>query len=384
MVSEAADVVIIGGGINGVSAAYHLAKKGFKRVVLLEKDYLASGSTGRCGAGVRAQWGTEMNVRLAKAAIEKYERADEELDYKPGIEFKQKGYLLVAYTEKQVEQFKQNIALQNSLGVPSRFVSPEEAKQIVPFLNTESLLGGAFCPKDGHINPFRATDAYARAAKRLGAEIRLRTQVTAIRVARGRVQGVETSRGEIHCPVVVNVAGPWSQEVAAMAGVQIPTYSQRHQILVTEPVNPGLQGPMVMSFHHSLYCQQTPHGSFIMGLGDPHEPIGHDIGHSWQFLEKMAKKICWMLPILREVRVVRQWSGLYNMSPDCHPIIGEAPGVKGFYMAVGFSGHGFMLAPIVGQILSELIAGEKPAIPVDKLGLERFAAGKLNIEPSVV
>jgi len=382
--TETADVVVIGGGINGACAAYHLAKKGVKKVVVLEKDFLAAGSTGRCGAGVRAQWGAEMNVRLAKAAIEQYEKADEELDYAPGIEFKQRGYLLVAYTEKQVDQFKKNVALQNSLGVPSRFVSPDEAKRIVPHLSTEGLMGATFCPKDGHINPFKATDAFARAAKRLGAEIRLRTEVTGIKVSGGRVIGVETTRGDIFAPVVVNVAGPWSQEVAAMAGVDIPTYSQRHQILVTEPVNPSLQGPMVMSFHHSLYCQQTPHGSFIMGIGDPHEPTGHDVGHSWQFLEEMAKKVCRMLPILRNVRVVRQWSGSYNMSPDAHPIIGRAPNVEGFYMAVGFSGHGFMLAPIVGQILSELITDEQPVIPVDKLGLERFATGELNVEPSVV
>jgi sarcosine oxidase subunit beta len=381
--SEWADVVIIGGGINGVAAAYNLAKRGVGRVVVVEKDYLAAGSTGRCGAGVRQQWGAEMNIRLAKASIDIFERLDEELDYAPGIEFKQKGYLLLAFTEKQSAQFRKNIALQQSLQVPSRFVEPDEAKRIVPHLATRNLCGAAFCVKDGHINPFKATDAYARAARRLGVDVRLRTELTAIKTSRGRIRGVVTTRGTIETPIVINTAGPWSGEVAALAGVEIPTYSQRHQILVTEPVNP-LQGPMVMSFHHSLYCQQTPHGSFIMGLGDPHEPVGHDVGHSWQFLESMAVKICEILPLLRELRVVRQWSGSYNMSPDAHPIIGEAPELRGFYMAVGFSGHGFMLAPVTGQVLAEMITGAEPSLPVKALGLERFALGSLNVEPSVV
>jgi sarcosine oxidase, subunit beta len=381
--SDTADVVVIGGGINGVAAAYNLARRGAGRVIVLEKDYLAAGSTGRCGAGVRQQWGAEMNIRLAKASIEIFESLDEELDYAPGIEFKQNGYLLVAYTEKQVEQFRKNVRLQQAVGVPSRFISAADAKKLVPHLNTVGLLGAAFCPKDGHINPFKATDAYARAAKRLGVDIRLRTEVRGIKTQDGRVKAVLTSGGRIETPVVVNTAGPWSNEVAAMAGVSIPTYSQRHQILVTEPVN-ALQGPMVMSFHHSLYCQQTPHGSFVMGMGDPHEPIGHDVGHSWQFLEAMAARICEMLPLLRELRVVRQWSGSYNMSPDAHPIIGEAPGLKGFFMAVGFSGHGFMLAPVTGRILSQLITGMTSELPVAALGLERFARGELNVEPSVV
>ncbi|HHV79008.1 MAG TPA: FAD-binding oxidoreductase [Firmicutes bacterium] len=381
---DRADVVIIGGGINGVCAAYHLCKRGVRKVIVVEKDYLAAGSTGRCGAGVRHQWGAEMNVRLAREAIAQYERADEELGYPGGIEFKQKGYLLLAYTDKQVEQFKRNVSLQKSMGIPVDFLTPEEAREIVPHLNIEGLMGATFCPKDGHINPFKATDAYARAARRLGAEIRLRTRVTGIKTRAGRVTGVVTTAGEIDAPVVINTAGPWSREVGLMAGVDIPVYPQRHQILVTEPVDPNLQGPMVMSFHHNLYCQQTPHGSFIMGIGDPDEPKNHDYGSTWQFLEEMARKICWLLPVLKGLRIVRQWAGSYENSPDAHPIICEVSELKGFYVATGFSGHGFMLAPVAGLILSQLITGEKPTLPAERLGLERFQTGELNIEPAVV
>ncbi len=382
---KTADIVIIGGGINGVSIAYNLAVRGCRRVVLLERKTLASGSTGRCGAGVRMQWGTEMNCRLARDSILRFERLNQELEYDGDIEFKQGGYLILAFHQRQWEQFQKNVALQNSLGIPSRLVSPAEARRIVPHLEVGDLIGGTFCPKDGHINPFKATQAYAEAAARLGVEIRKFTETVAIgKDAAGRVQRVTLADGEvIETPVVVNAAGPYSQLVGEMAGVALPVHSERHQILVTEPVAPK-QGPMVMSFAHGLYCQQTPHGSFIMGIGDPHEPRGFDTGHSWQFLEDVASKVTTMMPALKEVRVVRQWSGLYNMTPDAQPILGEIPEVPGYFVAVGFSGHGFMLAPMTGVLLAEMILGLAPTMDVSMLNVGRFARGELIREPSVV
>lgn len=380
---DLAEAVIIGGGINGLSVAYNLARLGLRKVRVLEKSYLASGATGRCGAGVRQQWGTEMNIRLARASIKKFEVMNDELGYYRDIEFKQKGYLMLAYTGKQLEQFQKNVVLQRSLGVPVSLITPAEARGIVPHLNTEGLLGATFCPEDGHVNPFHAAEAYALAAKRLGVEIHPFTEVQAILVEDGRVRGVLTAAGTVATPIVVNTAGGYSAEVSRMAGVEIPTYSERHQILVTEPVEP-LQGPMVISFYHGIYCQQTPHGSFIMGQGDPNEPKGHDLGHSWQFLTEVARKVTWLLPPLKGLRLVRQWSGSYNMTPDAQPIIGEAAEVKGFFLAVGFSGHGFMLAPMTGQLLAEKILGRPTTLPIDMLGLERFARGELIREPSVV
>lgn len=377
-----ADAVVVGGGIQGVAVAYQLALRGLKPL-LVEQSYLASGSTGRCAAGVRQQWGTEMNIRLARSSIKMFERLEEELDYPRGIEFKQRGYLILAYHERQWEQFLRNVALQRSLGVPVEVLSPEAAREIVPYLNVEGVVGATYCPEDGHINPFRAVEAYARAAVRLGAEIWTFTRVTGIRVEGGRVVGVCTTRGEVSTPVVVNTAGPWSDQVAQMAGLRIPTYAQRHQILVTEPVGP-MQGPMVISFYHGLYCQQTPHGSFIMGLGDPHEPRNLDCGATWRFLEEMAVVVTKMLPPLAHLRVVRQWAGSYDMTPDAQPILGPAPEVEGYYYSVGFSGHGFMLAPMTGKLVAQVIVGEQPDIPIDRLGPDRFARGELILEPSVV
>jgi len=383
-VRSTADVVVIGGGVNGTAVAYNLAVRGCRKVVLLEKGTLACGSTGRCGAGVRMQWGTEMNCRLARESIARFETLGQELGFDGDIEFKQGGYLMLAYHERQWEQFGKNVALQNRLGIPSRLVAPDEARRIVPHLSLEGLLGATFCPKDGHVNPFKTVQAYAEAGARLGVAIRKFAEVTGITRTTVRLKRVALANGdEIETPVVVNTAGPYSRQVGRLAGVELPVHSERHQILVTEPVAP-LQGPMVMSFAHGLYCQQTPHGSFVMGLGDPHEPKGFDIGHSWSFLEDVAAKVTQVMPILKEVRVVRQWSGLYNMTEDAQPILGQVPEFPGFFQAIGFSGHGFMLAPITGILLAEMILGLGTSLDVSMLNLERFSRGELIREPSVV
>jgi sarcosine oxidase subunit beta len=383
MMNKTASAVIIGGGISGCAIAYELAKRGMKDIVVVEKQYLCSGATGRCGAGVRMQWGTEMNCKLAKYSIEFFETANEALDYEYDVEFKQGGYLIIAATEKEVAQFQKNIALQNSLGIPSRYITPKEAKEIVPHMDENKILGACFNPKDGHLNPFHTTQAYANAAKRLGVEIMTFTEVTGIDVENRKIKGVQTDKGYISTPIVVNAAGGYSQLIGDMVGVKIPVFSERHQILVTEAVAP-MQGPMFMSFSQNIYCQQTPHGSFIMGRGDPNEPRDLRITSSWEFLEEMAKTCIKFLPPLKDLRIVRQWSGLYNMSPDRQPIYGGVKEVEGFYLACGYSGHGFMFGPVTGVVMAETILGEEPTIPVHMLGIDRFEKGELILEPSVV
>lgn len=380
---KTADVVIIGGGISGVAIAYNLLKKGVKNVVVLEKDYLASGATGRCGAGIRQQWGTEMNCRLTKYSCEFFENAKEELQYDGDIEFKQGGYLILSSTQKEHEQFKKNVALQNSLGINSKLLTLDEAKEIVPFLNTEGLTSATFHQKDGHLNPFHATQAYADAAKRLGAQIYTFTEVTDILVEGGKVKGVRTNKGDISTNIVVNAAGGYSQLIGNMVGVALPVFSERHQILVTETVAPILD-PMVMSFSLNLYCQQVPHGGFVMGRGDEGEPRDLRITSGWHFLEEMTKTITRVLPPLKDVRFLRQWAGLYNITQDRQPIYGPIDEVEGFYLAIGYSGHGFMLAPATGLIIAESILGEAASLPATELHLNRFKSGNLILEPSVV
>ena len=380
---KSAEVVIIGGGITGVAIAYNLAKKGVKNIALIEKEYLSSGSTGRCGAGIRQQWGTEMNCKISKLACELFENATEELGYDGDIEFKQGGYLIVSSTEKEHEQFKKNVVLQNRLGINSKLLSLDEAKEIVPFLNTKDLVSATFYEKDGHLNPFFTVDAYAKAAERLGVKIYKYTEVTDIMVIDGKIKGVKTTKGDISTNVVVNAAGGHSQVVAKMAGVDLPIYSERHQILVTEPIEPIL-GPMVMSFSLNLYCQQVPHGGIIMGRGDEGEPRDFRVTSGWHFLDEMTKTITNILPPLKDVRMIRQWAGLYNLTPDRQPILGPVDEVEGLHLAVGFSGHGFMFGPATGLLIAEKMLGEENTISIDMLHLNRFATGDLILEPSVV
>ncbi len=329
------------------------------------------------------QWGTEMNCKLSKYAIERFETLNEELDVEFDIEFKQGGYLMCAATEREFDQFQKNVALQNSLGIPSRIITPSEAKEIIPYINEEYMIGGTFCPKDGHLNPFTTTYAYAAAAERLGVTIMKYTTVTGIDTENGKVVGVHTDKGYIATEKVLNAAGGYAQQIAEMVGVELPLYSERHEILVSEPLAP-VQGPMFMGFVHNIYCQQTPHGSFIMGRSGKDEPRDLRITSSWQFLEEMAESCIKLLPPLRELGIVRQWAGLYNMSPDKQPIYGEVPGVKGFYVACGFSGHGFMFGPLTGVAMTEMMLGLEPTVDVSKLAVDRFEKGELFIEPSVV
>ena len=381
--NKSANIVIIGGGISGVSIGYFLMKHGAKNVVLLERDTLASGATGRCGAGIRQQWGAELNCLMTKFSCEFFESAVAELEVPYDIEFHQGGYMMVITTEKELEQATKNVALQNSLGIASRLLDLDESKEIVPILNTENVLATAFHHRDGHLNPFLTTQAFADAFVRLGGVIHKFTTVTDIIVENGRITAVETNKGRIATDTVVNAAGGYSQGVAELVDVHLPLFSERHNILVTEPVERILQ-PMIMSFSLNLYCQQVPHGSFIMGRTCADQPRDLRITADSKFPNAMSKSITALMPKLAKLRMLRQWAGLYNMSPDHHPIYSEAPGLPGFYVAAGYSGHGFMLAPATGQSMAELILGLKPTLPWERLSLARFDKGDLIHEPSVV
>lgn len=375
-----ADVVIIGGGIVGVATSYYLAKAGVKNIVLLEKNTVCSGSTGRCGAGIRAQWGLELNCRMALASLDIFEQLEDELGMSVGLN--QGGYLLVAYQESEMEQFKKNIELQRRLGVDTKMIGLDEAREICPALDGEDALGFTYHSRDGHADPFLTTFAYQEAAKRCGVNIFKNTEVTGLRVEGGVIKAVETNKGAIDCGQAVNCAGPWAQDIALMAGIKLPNWAERHEILITEPVAAGICPPMLMSFSGNYYIQQRPHGSIIAGESPAHEPkLGYtQTEHS---LNSLAKTMTKMLPCTKGIRVVRQWAGYYDMTPDAAPILGETD-VKNFYHATGFSGHGFMLAPVAGQIMTSLLNGETPFIDPTVMDYHRFERGELIVEPNVV
>jgi len=366
-----ANIVIIGGGISGVAIAYNLAKKGMKDIVVFDDNYMTGGATGRCGAGVRQQWSSKGNCIMAKMSVDFFERAQEELEYHRDIEFKQEGYLIVATTKEEDQQFTKNVELQHSVGIPSKKLTVEEALEIVPHLNKDVIVSATFCKTDGHLNPFLMTDAYFHAAKRLGVLFFYNEKVLDIIIENKQITKVITEHHEVVTNQVVNAAGGYSYEVGQMAGVEIPVYSENHEILVTEPIE-TIQGPMVISFSKNIYCQQVPHGSFIMGRSNPKALHNHDIGSTHEFLDEMAKTAVELLPPLGKLRVIRQWGGSYNVSPDRQPILGDTDQLKGYYLACGFSGHGFMFAPMTGLLLSEVILGQQPSIDMTDLHINRF------------
>ena len=366
-----AELVIIGGGITGASIAYNLAKKGMKNIVVFDDNYMTGGATGRCGAGIRQQWGTLLNCTLAKMSIDFFEQAQEELQYHRDVEFKQEGYLVVSTTIKEDIQSEKNVKLQQSVGIPVRKLTPLEAQKIVPHLNIDEVVSATFCNTDGHLNPFLMTDAYYHAAKKLGVKFYYQEEVLEIVRNNKKIEKVITKKYEVNTSKVVNAAGGYSKEVGDMAGIDIPVYSENHEILVTEPIE-KIQGPMVISFSKNIYCQQVPHGAFIMGRSNPYAEANHDIGSTHEFLDEMAKTAVNLLPILGELRVTRQWGGSYNLSPDRQPIISDTKELDGYYMACGFSGHGFMFAPVTGLLLSEIILKEPLTIDIKALHLDRF------------
>ena len=377
------DVVIIGGGIIGCSIAFELAKRGRKDVLIIEQGYLTSGATGRCGAGIRQQWGSVLNATLAVESTHIFENLEEYTDYGYSCGLNQGGYLLVAYTEKEWQQFHKNLEVQHSLGIESYAVDLKGAKEIVPHINTEGMYGACFCAKDGHADPSHCTFAYAMGAKRLGVEIETYTTVTGLVVENGRIHTVQTTKGDVTAKVVLNCTGGHAAKMAALINEELPIFPERHQILISEPVA-HIMDPMVMSFHRHFYVQQTPHGSVIMGIGDPAEPVSFNIRSSWQYLEFNAHLVTQTLPAFRNLRVVRQWAGLYDMSPDRNPIINEAKEAAGFITIAGFSGHGFMVAPRTAILVANHLTGQEDSLDIKRFSADRYRTGELLLEPSVV
>lgn len=375
------NVLIVGAGISGLSIAYHLAKKGVQGILVVDQGYFTNGATGRCGAGVRQQWATKQNCLLAKASMDFFEKAHEILEY-DDLELKQEGYLIVATTHLEEQQFKKNVELQNSLGIPTRFLSKEQALEIVPHLNPDAFLSATFNQSDGHLNPFKTSEAFYLACKKLGVEFSFYEEVLDIK-NENQTFYVTTTQETYQVKQVVNAAGGYSYEIGAMVGLDLPVYSENHEILATEPVE-KFQGPMVMSFSKNIYCQQVPHGAFLMGRSDPHVEKGHQINSTPTFLKEMSKTIMDLLPKIGKLRVVRSWGGSYNMSPDRQPIIGKTD-IDNFYVACGFSGHGFMLAPMVGLLMSEIMTNQTTTMDVDFLSINRFKnQTSFDIEKSVV
>jgi sarcosine oxidase subunit beta len=377
---QKAEVVIIGGGILGLALAYNLAKRGTTDLVVLEQSYLCAGASGRNGGGVRMQWSTRGNVELARRSIEICKGFARELGL--NVWFRAGGYLFLAPTKEHTERLERNAKLHHELGVPTEMLSPQGARDLVPELDTSGVVAAAYNPHDGVIFPWPFLWGYAAGAERLGVRIETFTRVEGLATSAGRVTEVKTSRGAIRCERVVNAAGAWSPQIAAMAGVTLPNEPYRHEILVTEPLKPFLR-PLVSLLGSGLYFSQSGRGEIVGGMGDPNEPAGLQMGSTLRFLFRFSQTILKAMPILGEVKVLRQWAGCYDVTPDNQPILGPTPGLSNLVQLNGFGGHGFMMAPAMGERAAAYLCGE-PDEFFSRFNLSRFAEGRSEREDFII
>ena len=376
---KTADVVIIGGGVIGVSIAYHLAMKRVGRIILLEKGQLGEGSTSRCVGGIRTQFSTEINIFFSLESIKTFERFEEEFGINP--EFKRIGYLFLATTELEMGVFKENIKLQRKLGIPVELLNPNEIKARWPYLRVDDILGGTFCPWDGYAGPNEVLSGFVSGAKKAGVGIYEGTEVLGILLSKGKVNGVKTKREEISTPIVVNAGGPFASVIGEMAGVKIPVKPLRRQIFITAPFHLTNQTiPLTIDFHRGWYFRREVDGLLLSGPLDS-EP-SFNLGIDYEAMAETSENAIYRVPALERAHIARGWAGLYEISPDHHAILGKVPEVEGFILANGFSGHGFQHSPAVGKVIAELIVEGKPTtIDISPLSIERFEKGELIIEP---
>lgn len=377
-----ASVVVVGGGVMGLSIAYNLARGGVENVLVIERDALGSGSTSKAAGGVRAQFSDEVNIRLGQRSLEILETFA--ADFGQEIDLHRSGYLFLVDDEETLERFAQDVAVQNSYGVPSRILTPAEAGELNPFIRTDHLRGAAFGPTDGHCTPEGVVAGYAKAARALGVRIVTGCEVTAIETAGEAISGVRTSHGDVDTSAVVCAAGAWSKSIGDMAGVDLPVVPLGRQIVVTSAM-PGLPPglPFTIDFASSFYFHRES-GGLLLGMPDASDAWGFDQTPSKAWIERLAETIADLAPGLGEIGIGKGWRGLYEMTPDHNAIIGEASGTSRFLYATGFSGHGFLMGPAVGEVVADLYLGNTPTIDVSALSVDRFAQATTRVELTIV
>ena len=381
---KTAEVVIVGGGVMGASAAYHLARKGCRSVVLLERDsFFGSETTAKCAGGVRYHFGTEINIRLSLLSLPMLDRFEEELGQP--IDLRKCGYLFVLTREADVEEFRKQMILQRGLGVRTELLEAEEVRRRLPRMDFPDTLAGLWGPDDGIADPNGVVQGYMAAARRLGAVCLTDVEVIGVEIAGGRVTGVRTKGGNISCRAVLNAAGPWAAEIGRMAGLEIPVAPTRRQLFISTPV-PEIPPdfPFVFDFAQSLYFHREGPG-VLSGMSNPGQGPGfyQNIDEDWELthLETAAAR----MPSLENAGIANHWAGLYEITPDAHPILGAVERLAGFFCLTGFSGHGFMHGPGAGFLLAEeILDGRAKTVDISSLNLNRFERGRLLREYSVV
>jgi sarcosine oxidase subunit beta len=381
---ESADVVIVGGGVIGASTAYHLAKRGAGRVVLLERnEYFGAESTAKCAGGVRAHFDTEINCLFSKISLPLFERFEAETGYT--ADYRKIGYLFVLTREPDVAAFRRQTDMHLRLGIRTEWLDGDEVRRRLAMMAFPDALAGLFGPDDGLADNGSVVQGYVAAASRLGAKSMTGVEVVGLKVESGRMAGVTTSQGTIATRTVVNAAGAWAGLVGRMAGLDVPVQPVRRQLFTTTstPEIPS-DWMFVVDFARALYFHREGPG-LLSGMSRADEPAAFNqtVDEDWELrhLEAAAER----LPLLEQVGIARRWAGLYEVTPDHHPILGPSKDLPGFFLNTGYSGHGFMHAPAAGLLLAEeILDGRASTIDITPLRLERFREGDLNREYNVI
>jgi sarcosine oxidase subunit beta len=383
-----AEVVIIGGGIVGSSIAWHLTAAGCKNVLVVERESSqGKGSTGKSMGGVRAQFSTPVNVQMSLYSIPFYAHFEETLGHSSG--YRAQGYLFVATKESHLAYLRTNFERQKALGLKTAQLLPaEEIRKMLPKLRSDDVLGGSFCSTDGFVDPYSAMNGFMARAVEQGATLWKKTEVTGITCDHTGISGVETTRGQVSTRTVVNAAGAWSAQVGKFAGLELPVEPLRRMLVPSEPFDAFPHtSPMVIDMSNGFHFRPEGRG-FLLAWNDPEETPGYKTDFEPAFIEKILTRAADRVPVFENLAInpKRAWAGLYEMTPDHHAILGAVPGVPGFFLANGFSGHGVMHAPATGKIIADLILKGKTTVVDDAsvLGIDRFAKGALLHETAVL
>ena len=376
-----ADVVVIGAGIMGLSTAFNLAKLGVEKIVVIDKGYLCSGASGRNGGGVRAQWSSATNIRLMKQSLEICD--DFATEMRINVWFRRGGYLFLARSADRAEQLEKSVALQKAHGLSSQLVDAKRVREIVPELDVTGLEVASFNPDDAVVFPWPFVWGYANACEKLGVLVKPFTEALEIETDGSRVKAVVTSRGRVETPLAINAAGAWSPEVAALVDIAMPNEPHRHEICSSEPLKPFLR-PLVAELATGLYFSQSMRGEIVGGISNEAVPEGLDQESSMRFLGLYARELTRTMPLMGGVRVLRQWAGCYDITPDGNPIVGRVEALDGFALLAGFMGHGFMMAPIMGKLMARHLLYDEEAELFRRWRLERFASGELLEETMIL
>jgi sarcosine oxidase subunit beta len=378
-----ADAVVIGGGIIGVAVAFYLARKKYGQIVILEKElFLGSGSTAKAAGGIRAQFSNKANIEMSMLSEQFFAQFEEETGY--DAVFDQVGYLFLVSDDKDVEDFKRQNALQRSLGLNSQIVTPAEIADIAPNVRLDDIKMGTFCHDDGLGDPHQFLTGYEQAVRRMGVDVELEAEVTAITTVGDKITGIRTKKGDISCPIVVNASGAYAGLIGRMVGADVKVEPYRRQCVTTGELDfiPPTW-PMVVDVKSGLYTHKESKG-LLLGWADKSVKPSFDVSIDPDYTDQILERGLNRIPKLETAEIANMWAGLYETTPDHRAIIGHEPTVHGMFHVTGFSGHGFMHAPAAGQVTAEILCGEKPSIDISSLSPERFVKGEVPEETNVI